>query len=66
MMGAGAFVLPLTIGREDTSTPVVLTGTSLIAGGAVVVWIGSQQRRKALTPTVTVRRGISGGLAFSW
>jgi hypothetical protein len=70
MMAAGALVLPLTNASNGASDAGTKIGLSLISGGAVMIWVGARQRRKALSPQtlvgVTLRDGRSISVRVRW
>jgi hypothetical protein len=54
MVAAGALLMPLTGVDDGSQTPERTIGLALMSGGALTLWFGAKQRRKALAPETRI------------
>jgi hypothetical protein len=59
LAGAGAFVLPITNTGSSRSGNVEIFAVGMLATGSVLVWSGTQDRRRAAQPQTTL--GVTVG-----
>jgi len=55
LAGAGAFILPITATRTPNQSPATaVVGVGFIGVGSGLIWLGTQERRRAMLPQTTV------------